>query len=257
MINVNALTLSYQDNLILKEITTDIPHGKISILIGANGCGKSTLLKSMANLLSPLEGNVLLNQQNIHKMPRKKLGQQLAVLSQSLNTTEDISVEQLVRYGRYPYHNLISRWNKDDEYFVQQALSLTQMTDLADQSLLSLSGGQKQRAWIAMTLAQNTPYIFLDEPTTYLDLTYQIEILSLLKSLNQQSGKTILMVLHDINLAARFADHIIAIKEGKIWTAGAPNQIITESMIYDVFGLKSQIIQDPFHQTPLCIPLSN
>lgn len=256
MIAIESLTLSYQARTIIESISTNIPEEKITVLIGANGCGKSTLLKSLAKLLLPCSGQVLLNDQNITKLSHKALSQQLAMLAQSTNMTEDITVEQLVRYGRHPYHSLFSRWRDEDDHHLENALALTQMKDLRSESLLSLSGGQRQRAWIAMTLAQDTPYLLLDEPTTYLDLTYQIEILSLLRDLNRTTQKTIVMVLHDLNLACRYADHMIAIKDGKIAAMGKPIDVVTEDNVLNIFNLPNKVIMDPFNQTPLCIPLS-
>lgn len=255
MIQAEAITLSYQHRQVIHNITTTIPAHQISVLIGANGCGKSTLLKSFAKILLPQSGAIELESQPITDIPHKQFAQKVALLSQNLHTTEDISIEQLVRYGRYPHHRLFSSWQAEDDHFVEEALSLTHLTALRNQSLQSLSGGQRQRAWIAMTLAQNTPYILLDEPTTYLDLAHQVEILSLLQKLNQTMQKTIIMVLHDLNLAARYADHLIAIKDGQIYQSGTAEMVITETHVQAIFGLKSKIIKDPIHQTPLCIPL--
>ncbi|NOL49583.1 ABC transporter ATP-binding protein [Pelistega europaea] len=256
MITVNHLTLSYDSNVILDDVSCDIQAGSVTILIGKNGCGKSTLLRSMARLLKPTQGQIYLNGEDIYQLSAKEFALQVALLSQSHPITESITVEQLVRYGRYPYHHFFSKWTQEDEYCVERALFLTQMHSLAKKTLDSLSGGQRQRAWIAMVLAQNTPYIFMDEPTTYLDLSYQLEVLDLLKNLNQEHGKTIVMVLHDLNLAARYADTIIAVNNQRIEAVAPPEELIESSMIKHIFGLENKVIQDPIHLTPLCIPLS-
>ncbi len=257
MLRAENITLSYHGISVIKQVSLEIPEHKITVLLGANGCGKSTLLKSLAGLLPPQSGSILLNGKNIYREAPKKNATRIAMLAQNTASTEEISVNQLVRYGRYPYHNLFSRWSEEDERQVQTAMRLTGTESLSENMLESLSGGQRQRAWIAMTLAQNTPCLLLDEPTTYLDLTYQIEILDLLKKLNTDECKTIVMVLHDLNLAARYADHIIALKNGVIYTQGTPQQVLTEANIQNVFGLTSKVISDPLYQTPLCIPVSS
>lgn len=255
MISAKSLSLYYRQNPVVRNITVQIPAHKITIIIGANGSGKSTLLKSFAKILQPKSGTIYLENQSIESIPHKHFAKKIAYLAQNLNTSEDICVEQLVRYGRYPHHTFFSSWKNEDERLVNEALRLTNMKPFRSQSLQTLSGGQQQRAWIAMALAQNTPYLLLDEPTTYLDLTHQVEVLSLLQKLNQETQKTIIMVLHDLNLACRYADHLIALKNGEIYQSGTPNTVVTEENIFTIFGLKSQIITDPIHKSPLCIPL--
>ena len=205
MLKAKKITLAYQQKEIFSNLTLDIPSEKITVLIGSNGCGKSTLLKAFARQLLPTHGEILLGQKNIYKSSPKDMAKVLALLSQNQAILEGLTVKQLVRYGRYPYHHLFSKWSHLDEECVQKALHLTGSDVFVDQPLDSLSGGQRQRAWIAMTLAQDTPYIFLDEPTTYLDLPYQLDILELLRKLNKEEKKTIVMVLHDVNLAARLS----------------------------------------------------
>ncbi|SFI59042.1 ABC transporter ATP-binding protein [Thermoflavimicrobium dichotomicum] len=247
------LTLSYGASTIIRELNLTIPQGKISVLVGSNGCGKSTLLRSLARLLKPQTGAILLDGKEISKQPTKELAKQLAILPQSPEAPEGLTVIQLVKQGRYPYQTWLKQWSKEDEEKVQWALEVTQMSDLAHRSVDSLSGGQRQRAWIAMTLAQDTDILLLDEPTTYLDLTHQIEILDLLFDLNEKEGRTIVMVLHDLNLACRYAHHIIAIRNQTVYAEGKPEDIVTEQMVREVFDLHCQITEDPIFGTPLCI----
>jgi iron complex transport system ATP-binding protein len=248
------LTLSYGDKIIIDGLDLEIPKGKITVFIGSNGCGKSTLLRSLARLLKPKSGTVLLDGKAIKNLSTKEIAKQLAILPQTPLAPEGLSVRQLVRQGRYPYQNWLQQWSEEDERQVNAALEATRMMPFADRMVDSLSGGQRQRAWIAMTLAQQTETILLDEPTTYLDLTHQIEVLDILFELNESEGRTIVMVLHDLNLACRYAHHIVALHEGKIYAQGSPEEIITQEMVQTVFGLDCDIIQDPLYGTPLCIP---
>lgn len=248
------LTLSYGDHIIFKELSMSIPKGKITVFIGSNGCGKSTLLRSMARLLKPSSGAVLLDGQEIAKKPTKELAKQLAILPQGPIAPEGLSVLQLVKQGRYPYQNWLQQWSKEDEAMVVRALKVTQLQSFADRSVDSLSGGQRQRAWIAMTLAQGTPAILLDEPTTYLDLSHQIEVLDLLHELNEEEGRTIVMVLHDINLACRYAHHIVAVNQGRVWAEGCPGDVVNEQLIQEVFNLQCSVIEDPLFGTPMVVP---
>lgn len=253
-LEVRNLALSYGGNYIFKDLNLSIPKGKITVFIGSNGCGKSTLLRSMARLLKPQKGSVVLDGNNIAKLPTKEVAKQLAILPQGPIAPEGLTVLQLVKQGRYPYQNWLQQWSGEDERMVRTALEATCLTDLAERTVDSLSGGQRQRAWIAMTLAQGTDIILLDEPTTYLDLAHQIDVLDLLYDLNVQENRTIIMVLHDINLACRYAHHIVAIKEQRIYSEGTPEEIITNGMIESVFDMKCDIIPDPIFGTPLCIP---
>jgi iron complex transport system ATP-binding protein len=250
----HQLTLAYGSSTIIRELNLEIPHGKITVFVGSNGCGKSTLLRSLARLLKPIAGQITLNGKEIHKRPSKEIAKQLAILPQGPETPEGFTVMQLVKQGRYPYQTWASQWSKEDEEKVMWALKMTQMTEYADHPLDSLSGGQRQRAWIAMTLAQDTDIILLDEPTTYLDVTHQIEILDLLFDLNQKEGRTIVMVLHDLNLACRYAHHIVAIQNQTVYAQGAPEKVVNERMVEEVFKLKSKVTTDPIFGTPLCIP---
>ncbi|WP_047983414.1 ABC transporter ATP-binding protein [Ornithinibacillus californiensis] len=255
-ISTNSLTLGYGEENIIQELDLAIPKGKITVFIGSNGCGKSTLLRSLARLLKPKSGSIVLDGHDIAHTPTKKIARNLAILPQSPSAPEGLTVLQLVKQGRYPYQNWLQQWSEKDEKAVKNALNVTGMADLADRKVDSLSGGQRQRAWIAMTLAQETDTILLDEPTTYLDMTHQIDILDLLYDLNQTEQRTIVMVLHDLNLACRYADHIVAIQDKKIYKQGNPDEIITPELMHRVFGLQCQVTCDPICGTPLCIPFS-
>jgi iron complex transport system ATP-binding protein len=254
VLKAQDLTLSYSNQTIIKELQLQIPKEKITVLVGSNGCGKSTLLRSMARLLKPHSGHILLNGKKINKLPTREVAKQLAILPQGPESPEGLTVFQLVKQGRYPYQTWTNQWSKEDEKKVRWALHTTRMEPWEHHPVDALSGGQRQRAWIAMTLAQDTDIILLDEPTTYLDLTHQIEILDLLYELNANQGRTIVMILHDLNLACRYAHHMIAIKDGQIYAQGAPEQIITEQMVEDVFHLKATIATDPLYGTPLLVP---
>jgi iron complex transport system ATP-binding protein len=253
-IQAKNLTLSYGQKPIFSNLDLLVPPGKITVFIGSNGCGKSTLLRSLARLLKPQEGSILLDGKEIAKLASKEVARRLAILPQGPIAPEGLTVHQLVKQGRYPYQSWLQQWSREDEKMVKKALEVTHMNELSARSIDSLSGGQRQRAWIAMTLAQNTPTILLDEPTTYLDMTHQIEILDLLFDLNEQENRTIVMVLHDINLACRYAHHIVAVKEGRICAQGAPETIMNEKLIRDVFEMECQVTADPIFGTPLCIP---
>ncbi|SEN53922.1 ABC transporter ATP-binding protein [Paenibacillus sp. OV219] len=253
-LEARGLSLSYGGSYIFEDLNLSIPKGKVTVFIGSNGCGKSTLLRSMARLLKPQRGSVVLEGADIAGMSTKEVARKLAILPQGPTTPEGLTVLQLVKQGRYPYQSWLKQWSQEDEASVQAALLATGMTELAERAVDALSGGQRQRAWIAMTIAQETPIILLDEPTTYLDLTHQIEVLDLLDAMNRNEQRTVVMVLHDINLACRYADHIVAIRDGRIESQGRPDEVIDEALIEKVFRLKCDIIPDPLYGTPLCIP---
>ncbi|WP_337098238.1 ABC transporter ATP-binding protein [Paenibacillus sp. YIM B09110] len=253
-IQAKNLTLAYGQKPIFSELDLVIPKGKITVFIGSNGCGKSTLLRSLARLLKPQGGAILLDGSEIAKLSSKEVARRLAILPQGPIAPEGLTVHQLVKQGRYPYQSWLQQWSHEDEKLVKRALDETHMGEFSSRSVDSLSGGQRQRAWIAMTLAQNTQTILLDEPTTYLDMTHQIEILDLLFDLNEREQRTIVMVLHDINLACRYAHHIVAVKDGGIHAQGEPEAIMNEQLIQDVFELKCQVAADPIFGTPMCIP---
>ena len=253
-ISTEGLSLGYGETMIIDELNVSIPKGEITVFIGSNGCGKSTLLRSLARLMKPMGGSVLLEGHSIAKLPTKEVAKQLAILPQGPEAPEGLTVHQLVKQGRYPYQNWLKQWSKQDEEAVNRALRSTKMEDLADRTVDSLSGGQRQRAWIAMTLAQETDIILLDEPTTYLDMTHQIEILDLLFDLNEKEQRTIVMVLHDLNLACRYAHHLVAIKDKSIYAEGRPETVINCDLVKNVFDMNCQVTTDPLFGTPLCIP---
>lgn len=253
-LETKQLTLTYGDQPIIENLDLHIPQGQITVFIGKNGCGKSTLLRSLARLLKPKSGAILLDGQEIAKWPTKSVAKRMAILPQGPVAPEGLTVLQLVKQGRYPYQSWLSQWSKEDERMVMGALQATHLTEMAERPVDSLSGGQRQRAWIAMTLAQGTEMILLDEPTTYLDLAQQVEILDLLYDLNANEQRTIVMVLHDLNLACRYAHHIVAVNDRTIYAQGKPEEIITTELVRNVFQMECQIAQDPLFGSPMCIP---
>ncbi|TKI58672.1 ABC transporter ATP-binding protein [Brevibacillus antibioticus] len=255
-LETQRLTLSYGERNIIEALDLNIPRGKITVFIGSNGSGKSTLLRSLARLLKPKEGAILLEGESIAKRSTKEVAKRLAILPQGPSAPEGLTILQLVKQGRYPYQNWLQQWSEEDEQMVNKALAATQLTEMANRAVDSLSGGQRQRAWIAMTLAQGTETILLDEPTTYLDMSHQIEILDLLFELNQTEQRTIVMVLHDLNLACRYAHHIVAVHNQTVVAEGAPNEVLTTDLVRTVFDMDCQITQDPLYGTPMCIPYS-
>ncbi|WP_017295674.1 ABC transporter ATP-binding protein [Geminocystis herdmanii] len=255
-ISARQLTLGYQNINIINNLNLDIPQGKITILIGGNGCGKSTLLKGIGRILKPRQGAVYLDGKAIHQQKSAIVAQSLGMLPQNPTAPEGLTVKDLVIQGRYPHQKWWQQWTLEDEAQVNEALAMTGIQDFAHRELDTLSGGQRQRAWIAMTLAQNTEILLLDEPTTFLDLAHQIEVLDLLKELNHKLDRTIVIVLHELNLASRYADYLVAMKEGYIYAQGKPDAVMTPEIIKEVFNLDSHIILDPITNTPLCIPIS-
>lgn len=254
-LTVKALSSGYDDTLILDGLDLDVPTGKITVIVGANACGKSTLLRTMSRLLTPRQGHVLLDGKSIHKMPSRKLAQTLGLLPQSPVAPEGIAVADLVSRGRNPHQKIFARWTREDDEAVAAALTVTQTAELAERPVDELSGGQRQRVWIAMALAQQTDILLLDEPTTFLDISHQVEILDLLTDLNRTRGTTIVMVLHDLNLAARYADFLVAMSGGKLHISGTPEEVLTEYNVEKVFGLKSRVIIDPTSGRPMMLPI--
>ncbi|MBN3136874.1 ABC transporter ATP-binding protein [Pectobacterium punjabense] len=249
-----SLTLSYEKQVVIDALDIALPAQKISVLVGSNGCGKSTLLKSFARLLKPTSGTIIVNGADIHRQSTVEVAKSLAILPQTPTAPEGLTVYQLVKMGRYPHQSWLKQWSTTDEEKVIQALHSTGVLALKDRAVDSLSGGQRQRVWIAMTLAQDTDIVLLDEPTTYLDLAHQMEVLDLLRELNLQQQKTIVMVLHDLNLACRYAHHMVAVHNRTVFAQGNPRDILTEATVKTVFNLNCRIIDDPFFGTPLCIP---
>ena len=250
-----GVSLGYDDRTVVDDLTVAIPDGKVTVIVGGNGCGKSTLLRGMARLLRPRGGAVLLDGEAVHTMPTKQVARRLGLLPQNPIAPEGVTVVDLVGRGRHPHQSALRRWSRDDDRAVAEALALTDTTDLAERVVDELSGGQRQRVWIAMALAQGTDLLLLDEPTTYLDVAHQVEMLDLLAELNLRAGTTIVMVLHDLNLAARYADRLVAMKQGRVVAEGTPAEVVTEDSVRDVFGLESRVIPDPVSHTPLVVPV--
>lgn len=252
--SASNLVAGYDNKIIVNHMDVTIPQNKISVIIGANACGKSTLLKTMARLIKPISGEVLLDGKKIREIAPKQLAKELGLLPQSPVVPEGITVSDLVSRGRFPYQSFLKGLDKKDYEAVEEALDIMGITELANQSVDELSGGQRQRVWIAMALAQQTDILLLDEPTTYLDISYQVEILDLLTDLNRKRGTTIVMVLHDINLSARYADYIFAVKNGNLIAEGKPMDVITEELMHEVFALSCQVIKDPVSDSPFIVP---
>lgn len=252
-IRVNKLAVAYEDALIIEDMNISIPKGKFSIIIGANGCGKSTLLKTIARIVKPRSGEVFINNKNIKDQKPKKIAKQVAVLPQSPVCPSGLTVRELIGYGRFPHQKAIGGFTAHDKQVIDWALEETGLKDLADRPVESLSGGQRQRAWIAMTLAQETEIILLDEPTTYLDMSYQLEILLLLQRLNKERNITIVTVLHELNNACRFADNIIGMKRGKIICEGLPKDVITKEVLKEIYGIDANLKASESGEYPICL----
>nr|WP_269328755.1 ABC transporter ATP-binding protein [Kineosporia babensis] len=255
MLKAENLSLGYKERTVIEGLELTVTPGKVTAIVGANACGKSTLLRSMSRLLSPRKGQVLLDGKEVHKTAAKELARTLGLLPQSPIAPEGITVTDLVGRGRHPHQGVFSRWSAQDDAAVASALEATHTVELADRAVDELSGGQRQRVWIAMALAQETDLLLLDEPTTFLDVQHQVEVLDLLTDLNRSRGTTVVMVLHDLNLAARYCDQLIAIADGKVHAAGDPADVLTEDMVRAVFGLDSKVITDPTSGGPLMLPI--
>lgn len=247
------LSIGYGDRLIVKELSVEIPDQKITTIIGPNGCGKSTLLKAITRIISHQSGAIVLDGKSVSKENTKNLAKKLAILPQTPESAAGLTVGELVSYGRFPYQTGFGRLSKKDFEVIDWALRVTGTSEFKQYPVDALSGGQRQRVWIAMALAQETEIIFLDEPTTYLDMAHQLEVLELLQKLNKEEKRTIVMVLHDLNQAARFADYIIALKAGQIVKAGSCNEVITEKVLQNVFQIDAEIGIDPRTSKPMCI----
>lgn len=248
------LRSGYGGRAVVDGVEVTIPRGRITVIVGANACGKSTLLKTMARILAPISGQVLLDGTPVGSIPTRALARRLGLLPQQPIAPEGIAVADLVGRGRHPHQSLFHATSAQDRRIVEESLLATRTAELADRSIEELSGGQRQRVWIAMALAQRTQVLLLDEPTTFLDLAHQVEVLDLLTDLNRERGTTIAMVLHDINLAARYADHIIAMRAGRIVASGAPEEVVDAAMVREVLGLEAEVIADPVSGTPLIVP---
>ncbi|WP_102157972.1 ATP-binding cassette domain-containing protein [Zhihengliuella halotolerans] len=254
-LTARSLSLGYDKSTIVADLSLDLPAGEVTMIVGANGCGKSTLLRGMSRLLKPSGGSVVLDGKDIHSQPAREIAKVLGLLPQTPVAPDGITVRELVGRGRYPHQGWFRRWSAEDDDAVARAMHATGTEELADRAIDELSGGQRQRVWIAMALAQETDLLLLDEPTTYLDVAHQLEVLDVVADLNRRRGTTVAIVLHDLNLAARYADHLIALKSGEIYAQGHPAAVVTEKMVQDVFGMPSRVIPDPVAGTPLVLPI--
>jgi iron complex transport system ATP-binding protein len=249
------LALSYDGQPVIHELGLSIPHGKTTVIVGANACGKSTLLRGIARLMRPAAGVVELDGRDIRSLPTKEVAQVVGILPQSPNAPEGITVSDLVGRGRYPHQGWFRQWSAEDDRIVRDALVVTSTLELADRRVEQLSGGQRQRVWIAMALAQDPDILLLDEPTTFLDVAHQLEVLDLLLQLNRERGTTVAMVLHDLNLAARYADNLVLMAHGGVIASGLPAEVITQQLVKTAFGLDARIVSDPVAGSPMVVPI--
>lgn len=252
----NGLHLRYESVVVAADLDIEIPRGSLTMIIGPNGCGKSTLLKALSRMLKPSQGTVTLDGADIHAMPTKALARRLGLLPQSPVAPDGITVADLVSRGRYPYQQLLRQWSRDDEVIVNEAMAATGVSDFAGRGVDELSGGERQRVWLAMVLAQQTGTLLLDEPTTYLDLAHQIDVLELCENVRSTRGMTVVVVMHELNLAVRYADHLIVMRDGRVEAVGDPSEIVTEELIERTFGLPCRIAPCPETDKPMIVPRS-
>ncbi|MGW6151999.1 ABC transporter ATP-binding protein [Streptomyces sp. NPDC055144] len=253
-LSTRALTLAYEDRTVVHDLDLAVPDGRVTVIVGPNACGKSTTLRALGRLLKPRSGSVLLDGEALTKLPTKKIAQQIGLLPQTPVAPEAITVADLVARGRQPHQHWWQQWSDADERAVTEAMERTDVAALADRSVDELSGGQRQRVWIAMALAQETELLLLDEPTTYLDIAHQVEVLDLVRQLNHDKDRTVVLVLHDLNQAARYADHLVAMKSGRIVAEGPPAEVVTADLVREVFGLDCVVVPDPVTGSPLIVP---
>ncbi|MEW2579805.1 ABC transporter ATP-binding protein [Streptomyces syringium] len=253
-LTARGLTLAYEDRTVVDSLDLDVPDGEVTVVVGPNACGKSTLLRALGRLLKPKGGSVLLDGEELARIPTRRIAQSLGLLPQTPVAPEAITVADLVARGRQPHQRWWQQWSETDERAVTDAMARTDVSALAERAVDELSGGQRQRVWIAMALAQETDLLLLDEPTTYLDIAHQVEVLDLVRQLNHERGRTVVAVLHDLNQAARYADHLVAMKAGRVIARGRPSEIVTAELVREVFGLDSVVVPDPVTGSPLVIP---
>ncbi|MFH9267435.1 ABC transporter ATP-binding protein [Streptomyces sp. NPDC017546] len=253
-LTAESVTLGYDQRVITENLSVEIPDNSFTVIVGPNACGKSTLLRALARMLKPSRGQVLLDGQTIHQLPAKKVARTLGLLPQSSIAPDGITVADLVARGRYPHQGLLRQWSPEDERVVDASMESTGVAELADRYVDELSGGQRQRVWIAMALAQQTPLLLLDEPTTYLDIQHQIDVLDLCAELHETQDRTLVAVLHDLNHAARYATHLIAMRDGNVIAEGPPSEVVDAALVERVFGMRCQVIDDPETGTPLVVP---
>jgi iron complex transport system ATP-binding protein len=253
-LRARELTLAYDDRTVVHELDLAVPDGKVTVIVGPNACGKSTTLRALGRLLKPSGGSVLLDGTALAQLPTKRIAQQIGLLPQTPVAPEAITVADLVGRGRQPHQRWWQQWSEADERAVREAMERTDVAALAERAVDELSGGQRQRVWIAMALAQDTELLLLDEPTTYLDISHQVEVLDLVRQLNHERGRTVVVVLHDLNQAARYADHLVAMKAGRVVAEGAPAEVVTEELVREVFGLDCTVVPDPVTGSPLVVP---
>jgi len=254
-LRAEAIDVGYGQKTVLQRLSLEIPDHAVTTIIGPNGCGKSTLLHALGRLLPPSSGRVTLDGTDLYSLSPKQAARSLGLLPQTPIAPEGMTVSELVALGRHPYHTWLRPWSVDDDDHVRHALELTAVADLADRPLESLSGGQRQRVWLAMTLAQDTEIVLLDEPTTYLDLAHSLDLLDLVDDLRRENGRTVAMVLHDLVLATRYSDHLVVMSEGRVAASGHPSEVITEALLAELFGLRARVIDDPVSDRPLIVPI--
>lgn len=254
-LHAHDLRLAYGERVVVDGLDLDVVDGTITAVIGPNGCGKSTLLRGLGRLMRPERGGVLLDGKQIHKTSTREVAKVLGLLPQSPSAPEGLTVADLVARGRHPHQSWYRQWSSTDESVVARSLELTGVGDLAERTMDELSGGQRQRVWLSMALAQGTDLLLLDEPTTYLDLSHQVDVLDLIGDLHRDSGRTVVMVLHDLNLAARYADRLVAMKDGAIFASGPPEEVLTPELLAEAFELTARVIEDPVVGSPMVVPV--